>query len=71
MRCWFAPEDMRIGDRLRDRIDDSINLHDKLLLILSKTSVTSQWVERDVKTALEKEREQGREWSSPSGSTTR
>jgi uncharacterized protein YjbI with pentapeptide repeats len=57
VRCWFSPEHMKIGDRIRNTIDDSIRLHDKLLLILSETSVASQWVEQEVETALEKERE--------------
>jgi hypothetical protein len=39
VRCWYAPEDMKIGDRLRISIDET--LHEKLLLILSATSVTS------------------------------
>jgi hypothetical protein len=39
VRCWFAPEDLKIGDLLRQRIDDAIRLHDKLLLILSSHSV--------------------------------
>lgn len=59
VRCWFAPEDMKIGARIRNSLDDSIRLHDKLLLILSETSVASQWIEQEVETALEKEREQG------------
>jgi uncharacterized protein YjbI with pentapeptide repeats len=59
VRCWFAPEDMKIGDRLRLRIDETIGLYDKLLLILSKTSVASQWVEEEVETALVRERKQG------------
>lgn len=60
VRCWFAPEDLKIGDKLRPRIDESIRIHDKLLLVLSKTSVISQWVEQEVETALAKEREQRR-----------
>lgn len=56
VRCWFAPEDMKIGDRIRDRIDQSIRLYDKLLLVLSEQSVMSQWVEDEVETAMEKER---------------
>lgn len=56
VRCWFAPEDMKIGDRIRHRIDQSIRLHDKLLLILSEHSIASQWVEKEVETAFEKER---------------
>jgi len=59
VRCWFAPEDMKIGDRLRLRIDETIRVYDKLLLVLSKTSVSSQWVEQEVETALAREREQG------------
>ena len=52
VRCWFASEDMKIGDCLRPRIDETIRLYDKLLLVLSKTSVASQWVEQEVETAL-------------------
>jgi hypothetical protein len=59
VRCWFAPEDMKIGDRIRPRIDETIRLYDKLLLVLSKTSVASQWVEQEVETALARERQQG------------
>ena len=59
VRCWFAPEDLKIGDRIRPRIDETIRLYDKLLLVLSKTSVTSQWVEQEVETALARERQQG------------
>lgn len=60
IRCWFAPEDLKIGEEIRVKIDESIRKHDKLLLILSETSVRSQWVQQEVETALAKEREQGR-----------
>lgn len=56
VRCWFAPEDMKIGDKLRSTIDHSIRLHDKLLLILSENSIDSNWVESEVETALEEEK---------------
>lgn len=56
VRCWFAPEDMKIGDKIRSRIDEAIRIHDKLLLVLSKSSVESDWVEKEVETAFEKER---------------
>jgi uncharacterized protein YjbI with pentapeptide repeats len=59
VRCWFAPEDLKIGDRIRPRIDETIRLYDKLLLVLSKTSVASQWVEQEVETSLARERQQG------------
>ena len=58
VRCWFAPEDLKIGERFRAQIDESIRLYDKLLLVLSENSVVSEWVEKEVETAFEKESEQ-------------
>lgn len=55
VRCWFAPEDLRIGDRLRLTIDQTIRIYDKLLLVLSKSSIESDWVEQEVETALSQE----------------
>ena len=55
VRCWFAPEDLKIGERFRRSIEDAIRLHDKLLLILSEHSVDSTWVDNEVESALEKE----------------
>lgn len=60
VRCWFAPEDMKIGDKIWDRLDQSIRLHDKLLLILSANSIGSEWVEDEVTTAFEEERKRGK-----------
>jgi hypothetical protein len=53
--CWFAAEDLKTGDRTRPRIDESIRFCDKLLLVLSKHSIGSQWVEHEVEMALAKE----------------
>jgi len=60
VRCWFAPEHLKIGDKTRTIIDESIREHDKLLVVLSKQSVSSDWVEKEVETALERERQQKR-----------
>jgi hypothetical protein len=57
VRCWYAPEDLPIGAKTRVDIDQAIRKHDKLLLILSEHSVNSQWVESEVESALEKERQ--------------
>jgi TIR domain len=59
VECSFAPEDMKIGDRIRTWIDEVIRLRQKLLLVLSENSIDSAWVEQEVETALEKERETG------------
>lgn len=60
VRCWFAPEDMKIGDRIRQRIDEAIHVHEKLLLLLSEQAIESKWVEDEVEAALEKEARQKR-----------
>lgn len=60
VRSWFAPEDLRIGEKTRHGIDEAIRVHDKVLLVLSEQSVFSQWVEQEVETALEKERDKGK-----------
>jgi len=56
VRCWFAPHDLKIGDKIRPVIDESIRVHDKLLLILSEHSVQSEWVEHEVEHAFDRER---------------
>jgi len=55
VRCWFAPHDMRTGDKILDTVGDAIRLRDKVLIILSENSVNSKWVEREVKAALDEE----------------
>ncbi|MBO0782882.1 MAG: toll/interleukin-1 receptor domain-containing protein [Ktedonobacteraceae bacterium] len=60
VRCWFAPEDLKIGDKIRPRVDESIRLYDKLLLVLSQYSVASQWVEQEVERALARERQENK-----------
>lgn len=61
VRCWFAPEDMKIGNKIRDRIDRAIHLQDRSLLLLSDASIASDWVEVEVEAVLERERTQHRE----------
>jgi TIR domain len=55
--CWFAPHDLKVGDKLRTQIYDAIQKKDKLLLILSEYAVKSDWVEREVELAFERERQ--------------
>src|SRR5579885_937922 len=39
VQCWFAPEDMKIGDKIRTRIDEAVHRQDKLLLLLSESAL--------------------------------
>ncbi len=55
--CWFAPHDLKVGDKLRTQIYEAIQKKDKLLLVLSEHAVKSDWVEREVELAFERERQ--------------
>jgi len=60
VRCWKASEDLKIGDKFRTRIDESIRLYDKLMVVLTEHSIRSPWVEDEVEAALEKEHKSGK-----------
>ena len=55
VRVWFAPEDLKIGDKLEPAIDEAIRIYDKLMVVLSRSSIESAWVESEVRKALKKE----------------
>lgn len=61
VRCWFAPMNMKVGDKIRHRIDQAIHLQDKILLLLSEHALQSDWVEHEIEAALEKEQREQRE----------
>lgn len=52
VRCWYAPKDMKTGEKIRQRIDHEISNHEKLLIILSENSIESTWVENEVEAAF-------------------
>ena len=56
VRCWLDAKELKIGDSLQDQIDRAIQVHDKVLLVLSQASVRSAWVRAEVRNALELER---------------
>jgi len=55
--CWFAPHDLKTGGKLRPQVYEAIQKQEKLLLILSEHAVKSDWVEREVELAFERERQ--------------
>jgi uncharacterized protein YjbI with pentapeptide repeats len=61
VRCWFAPHDLRPGTPIVRGIEEAIYVHEKLLLILSKDAVMSNWVQQEVEAALYKEATTGQE----------
>lgn len=60
LRVWFAPEDVRGGEKLREQIDRAIQLHDRLLVVLSENSLQSKWVETEIRRARKVEQQEKR-----------
>jgi uncharacterized protein YjbI with pentapeptide repeats len=56
IRCWFAPQDLDIGDKIKDEIEKAIRIHDKLIIVLSENSLTRAWVVKEVNEGLEQEK---------------
>ncbi|MGA3054364.1 MAG: toll/interleukin-1 receptor domain-containing protein [Candidatus Korobacteraceae bacterium] len=61
VRCWYSPHDAQGGRKLHEQIDKAIRLHDKLLLILSKHSMNSEWVKVEIRKAHQRELEEGKQ----------
>jgi hypothetical protein len=55
VRCWFAPHDIQSGKKIHEQIDEAIRLYDRLLLILSESSIHSEWVETEISKARKRE----------------
>ena len=55
VRCWFAQHDMRGGRKIHEQIDEAIQSHSRLLLILSEDSMNSEWVKTEIASARKKE----------------
>jgi hypothetical protein len=60
LRVWFAPEDIQGGKKLHEQIDEAIRVYDKLLLVLSRKSMGSEWVKVEIRKALKAEAREGR-----------
>ncbi len=60
LRVWFAPEEMKGGQKLYEQIERAIQLHDRLLLVLSESSMQSEWVMNEIQRARETEIREGR-----------
>lgn len=55
LRVWFAPEDIKGGEKIHEQIETQIHIYDKLLLVLSQSSMNSQWVATEIYHARRRE----------------
>jgi PAS domain S-box-containing protein len=59
IQAWFAPAELFPGQRLNPAINDGIHKCDRLLLVLSKHSMASKWVQRELRRARQIEEDEG------------
>ncbi len=55
IRVWYAPEEMKGGRKIYEQIDHAIQVHDKLIIVLSNESIKSHWVETEIRRARRQE----------------
>ena len=60
LNVWYDQWEIRVGDSLISKIDDGIKSQDYLVVVLSKASVSSEWVRRELNAGLMKELSQMR-----------
>jgi hypothetical protein len=65
VRCWFAPQDIQAGKKIHHQIDEAIKVYEKMLLVLSLSSMDSDWVQNEIIIARKKEDELGRQMLFP------
>jgi TIR domain len=65
IRCWLDEKQLLPGHDISRELERGIRLSDKFLLCASKNSLTSAWVEDEIKTTLEKERSLRKERGKP------
>jgi uncharacterized protein YjbI with pentapeptide repeats len=61
VRCWFAHHDMQSGKKVHEQIDAAIRVHERLLLILSPSSMASEWVKTEIAKARKRELKEHRQ----------
>lgn len=60
LRVWYAPEDIKGGEKIHEQILHAISAYDKLLLVLSEHSMSSEWVKTEIRKAKQTESRGGK-----------
>lgn len=55
IRVWYAPHNIKAGEKLEIQLRSAIQKYDKLLIVLSPQSMQSNWVNTELYTARQRE----------------
>ena len=58
VKVWYDEWEIKVGDSLREKIAAGIETQDQLAVVLSRASVQSDWVQKELNAALAKELEE-------------
>ena len=53
VRCWIIPEELKGGHDLQIHVSQAIGPDDKLIIILSESSMSSDWIMEELQSTLE------------------
>jgi hypothetical protein len=56
VHVWYAPEDILPGDKIYEQIKRAISAFDRLLVVLSADSMSSNWVQTELASAIAREK---------------
>lgn len=57
--CWFAPENLQAGKKVHEQLFEGIEGHEKLVIVLSESSMNSEWVKTELRKAFKLEQKTG------------
>lgn len=55
MLCWYAPESLMAGEKFPASITEAVQSREKVVVVLSSSSLASTWVEKEVELARQRE----------------
>jgi hypothetical protein len=59
VRVWYAPKDLRPGQKIHEEVERAIESFDRLIVVLSEHSMSSRWVHTEIRRARGRELRDG------------
>lgn len=60
VKCWYAPKNILPGKKIHEQLNEAIDKHEKIIIILSRSSMKSEWVKTEIANARKREVSEGK-----------